>query len=107
MVWAASLQSLRPAASTSPGWSAPSSRGICPSFKGINTVLSNLKTTPSGAFHALKYRKYGQTYLADFTYRFNRRFDQRGLLATLIVDVARCKPVLEKVIWRGQADAGF
>ena len=28
-----------------------------PEFKWINTVLGNLKTTLSGAFHALKYRK--------------------------------------------------
>jgi hypothetical protein len=78
-----------------------------PEFKWINTVLGNLKTTLSGAFHALKYRKYGQTYLAAFAYRFNRRFDLRGLLATLIVDVARCKPVPEKVVRRGHAEASF
>ena len=78
-----------------------------PEFKWINTVLGNLKTTLSGAFHALKYRKYGQTYLAAFAYRFNRRFDLRGLLATLIVDVARCKPAPEKVVRRGHAEAAF
>jgi hypothetical protein len=78
-----------------------------PEFKWINTVLGNLKTTLSGAFHALKYRKYGQTYLAAFAYRFNRRFDLRGLRATLLVDVARCKPVPEKVVRRGHAEASF
>lgn len=30
-----------------------------PQFKWVNTVLGNLKTTLAGAFHALKYRKYG------------------------------------------------
>jgi hypothetical protein len=70
-------------------------------------VLGNLKTTFSGAFYALKYGKYGQTYLAPFAYRFNRRFDLRGLVATLIVDVARCKPMPEKVVRRGRAEAGF
>jgi hypothetical protein len=78
-----------------------------PEFKWINTVLGNLKTTLSGAFHALKYGKYGQTYLAAFAYRFNRRFDLRGLVATLIVDVARGKPVPEKMVRRGHAEAGF
>jgi hypothetical protein len=72
-----------------------------PEFKWINTVLGNLKTTLSGAFHALKCRKYGQTCLAAFAYRFNRRFDLRGLVATLIVYVARCKPVSGKVVRRG------
>jgi hypothetical protein len=49
-----------------------------PEFKWINTVLGNLKTTLSGAFHALKYGKYGQTYLAAFVYRFNRRLTCAG-----------------------------
>ena len=78
-----------------------------PEFKWVNTVLGNLKTTLAGAFHALKYRKYGQTYLAAFAYRFNRRFDLRGLVASLIVDLARGKPAPEKVVRRGFADAGF
>ena len=51
--------------------------------------------------------KYGQACLAAFAYRFNRRFDLRGLLATLIVDVARCMPVPEKVVRRGHAEAAF
>jgi hypothetical protein len=78
-----------------------------PEFKWINTVLGNLKTTLSGAFHALKYRKYGQTYLAAFAYRFNRRFDLRGLVATLIADVALSKQVAEIVVRQGHAEAGF
>lgn len=36
-----------------------------PDFKSVNIVLGNLKTTLlAGAFRALKYRKYGQHYLA-------------------------------------------
>ena len=53
-------------------------------------MLGNLKTTLSGAFHALKCRKYGQAYRTAFAYWFNRRFDLRGLVATLAVDVSRC-----------------
>jgi hypothetical protein len=70
-------------------------------------VLGNLKTTLSGAFHALKHRKYGQTYLAAFAYRFKRRYDVRGLVATLITDVARSKPVPEKMVRRGHAETAF
>ena len=77
-----------------------------PEFKWVNTVLGNLKTTLSGAFHALKYGKYGESYLAAFAYRFNRRFDLRGLVARLIVDVARTKPVTERLV-RAQAEAPF
>jgi ISXO2-like transposase domain/Transposase zinc-ribbon domain len=78
-----------------------------PEFKWVNTVLGNLKTTLAGAFKALKYRKYAQTYLAAFAYRFNRRFDLRGLLAHLIVDVTRSRQVPEKVVRSGHAETRF
>ena len=69
-----------------------------PEFKWVNTVLGNLKTTLAGAFHALKYRTYREHCLVACAYRFNRRFDLRGLLASLIVDVVRTKPIKEKRI---------
>jgi transposase-like protein len=77
-----------------------------PEFKWVNTVLGNLKTTLSGAFHALKYRKYADRYLAAFAYRFNRRFDLRDLVVRLIVDVARHKPFKESLV-REHAEARF
>jgi hypothetical protein len=61
----------------------------------------------SGAFKALKYRKYAQTYLGAFAYRFNHRFDLREMIATLIVDAARTKPTAKKVIRSGHAEARF
>jgi hypothetical protein len=78
-----------------------------PEFKWINTVLGNLKTMMSGAFKALKYRKYAQTYLGAFAYRFNHRFDLREMIATLIVDAVRTKPTAKKVISGGHAEARF
>ncbi len=60
-----------------------------PSVTWVNTVLGNLKTTLAGAYHTLKYRKYAEHYLAGFAYRFNRRLDLRGWVASLIVDVVR------------------
>ena len=77
-----------------------------PEFLWVNTVLGNLKTTLAGAFHAMKYSTYGDQYLAAFAYRFNRRFDLRGLAARLIVDVARTTPIKEQGI-RSHAEAGF
>jgi transposase-like protein len=77
-----------------------------PEFKWVNTVLGNLKTTLAGAYHSLKYRKYAAHYLAAFAYRFNRRFDLRDLVARLIVDVARNKPVKETVV-RAHAEAPY
>ncbi len=72
-----------------------------PDFKWVNTVLGNLKTTLAGAFHSLDYRKYAEPYLAAFCYRFNRRFDLHGLIARLVVDVARCGPIPELIV-RGE-----
>jgi len=59
-----------------------------------------------GAFHSLNYRKYAGHYLAAFAYRFNRRFDLRDLVARLIVDDVRSKPVKEMVV-RAHAEAGL
>jgi hypothetical protein len=77
-----------------------------PAFKWVNTVLGNLKTTLAGCHHALKYRQYAEHYLAAFAYRFNRRLDLRGLVAHLVVDVARAKPVQEKIV-RAHAETRF
>lgn len=77
-----------------------------PEFKWVNTVLGNLKTTLAGAYHALKYGKYAQFYLAAFAYRFNRRFDLRALVTGLLVDVANCQPIRECVV-RSHAEARF
>ena len=64
----------------------------------VNTVLGNLKTMSSGAFHAFKYPKYATGYLAAFADCLNRRFDLRGLEARLIIDVSRCKPRAQRVV---------
>jgi len=77
-----------------------------PQFKWVNTVLGNLKTSLAGTFHAFKYSKYAEHDPAAFSYRFNRRFDLRGPVARLIVDVARCKPIKEEVV-RAHAEARF
>ena len=73
----------------------------------LNTLLGNLKTMMSGAFKALKYRKYPQPYLGAFAYRLNHRFDLRDLIANLIVDAARTKPVPKKIIRGRPAEARF
>jgi len=78
-----------------------------PEFKWVNTLLGNLKTTLAGAFKALKFSKYAQAYLAAFAYRFNHRFNLRDLIATLIVDVARARPMPEKCVRGSHAEAGF
>ena len=63
-----------------------------PEFKWINTILGNLKTSLTGAYHAFDFRKYAARYLAAFCYRFNRRFDLRTLHQRLLIAAAGCAP---------------
>ncbi len=63
-----------------------------PEFHWINTVLSNLKTSLTGSYHAFAFAKYANRYLAAFAYRFNRRFDLSTLHQRLLVAAVACSP---------------
>jgi ribosomal protein L37AE/L43A len=63
-----------------------------PQLKAVNTVLGNLKTAIAGTYHAFKFVKYADRYLAEYQYRFNRRFDLRSLMQSVIRAAAHCKP---------------
>jgi hypothetical protein len=56
-----------------------------PELQRVNQVISNMKTAISGTYHAFKFRKYAPRYLAEYQYRFNRRFDLVAILPRLIV----------------------
>jgi transposase-like protein len=62
---------------------------IC--FRWVNTVLGNLKTAIRGTCHAIR-RPYVPRYLAEFQWRFNRRFDLRGMLDNLAAAAIRQAP---------------
>lgn len=63
-----------------------------PEFWAVNTVLGNLKTALSGAYHAFNYSKYAERYLGEFSYRFNRRFDLKVILVRLLHAAAQAGP---------------
>ena len=44
------------------------------------------------ACHAFDFEKYGTRYLAEFQYRFNLRFDLRGMLLRLLRAASLTKP---------------
>lgn len=69
-----------------------------PEFRRVNTVLSNLKTAISGTYHAFKFAKYAQRYLAEVQYRFNRRFDLGSILVRLVRAAALTRPRPESMI---------
>lgn len=56
-----------------------------PEFRWVNTVLGNVKTSLSGAYHAFDFGKYARRYLAAIAYRFNRRFQLKTLPERLLV----------------------
>jgi len=66
-------------------------------FKWVNTVLGNLKSSLRGTYKSNKW-KYAQRYLSEFQYRFNRRFDLRGMVDDLLQAVVTAKPIGEKVL---------
>lgn len=63
-----------------------------PEFQWVNTMLGNLKTSLAGTYHAFRFSKYGARYLAEFQYRFNRRFDLAAMLPQLIFAATMTKP---------------
>jgi hypothetical protein len=61
-----------------------------PDFRWINTVISNLKTSFSGTFHALRFEKYADLYLGAFCYRFNRRFNLAEMIGRILLATCNC-----------------
>jgi hypothetical protein len=69
----------------------------------VNTVLGNLKTGFSGAYHTFKFRKYAQRYLSTMTHRFNRRFRLEALPMSLLRAAVSVGPRPER--WLRSAEA--
>ena len=64
-----------------------------PQLHWVNTLLGNLKTSLAGTYHAFKYSKYASRYLAEFAYRFNRRYDMPAMLPKLVLAAVNAKPL--------------
>ncbi|NEV60349.1 IS1595 family transposase [Thiorhodococcus minor] len=67
-----------------------------PERKWINTILGNVKTAMKGTYHKAGPRHLPR-YLAEFSYRFNRRFDLAAMLPRLGVAAARTPPMPERL----------
>jgi hypothetical protein len=63
-----------------------------PMFHWVNTVLGNLKTSLSGAYHSFGFNQYAERYLGAIAYRFTRRFNLHALPNPLLVAAALCGP---------------
>jgi transposase-like protein len=61
-------------------------------FQWVNTMIGNIKTSMHGAYHSIN-SKHLPRYLAEFCYRFNRRFDLDELLPRFMHIALRTPPM--------------
>jgi transposase-like protein len=54
-----------------------------PEFKWVNTVIGNVKNSIRGTYHSVS-QKHLPRYLAEFCYRFNRRFNLKNITHRLL-----------------------
>jgi ISXO2-like transposase domain len=55
---------------------------LTPAFSWVNTALGNIKTAITGTYRAIR-QKHVPRYLAEFAYRFNRRYDLAAMMPRL------------------------
>ena len=62
-----------------------------PAFKWVNTVIGNVKNSIKGTYHSI-HRKHLPRYLAEFQYRFNRRFNLKSIMPRLAYMALHTQP---------------
>lgn len=99
MAWRASGPLRRRAASTSPkSWGWGRKPKDMPIFQWLNTIIVNVKTGMSGTYHASDFQKYGNRFLSEVAYRFNCRFNLKGLPKRLLIACLNCTPQPEQLL---------
>ena len=68
-----------------------------PAFRWVNTVLGNLKGNIQGVTRWVS-RVHLDRYLAEFQYRFNRRFDLKSILPRLLIAAARTPAMPQRLV---------
>jgi hypothetical protein len=63
-----------------------------PAFKWVNTALGNIKAALTGTYRAIN-SKHVPRYLAEFEYRFNRRYDLAAMIPRLAWAAVRTPPM--------------
>jgi transposase-like protein len=63
-----------------------------PAFKWVNTALGNIKAAITGTYRAIN-SKHVPRYLAEFEYRFNRRYDLAAMIPRLAWAAVRTTPM--------------
>lgn len=68
-----------------------------PEFKWVNTIIGNVKKALHGTFHAIS-QKHFSRYLAEFCYRFNRRFDLATMISRFGYVAVRTPPMPRRLL---------
>jgi hypothetical protein len=68
------------------GWSEK-----LPQFKWVNTILGNIKSAITGTYRAV--RKHADRTLAEFEWRFNRRYDLASMIPRLTFAAVTAPPM--------------
>ncbi len=66
-------------------------------FTWVNTMIGNVKNSLRGSYHSIN-PKHLPRYLAEFCYRFNRRFDMKAMISRLGYMAARTCPMPERLL---------
>lgn len=66
-------------------------------FQWLNTVLGNVKTAIRGVYHSIS-DKHVPRYLAEYCYRFNRRFNMGGMIISLLKHAMNTPPIPKKLL---------
>ena len=66
-------------------------------FRWVNTVLGNVKNALTGTYHAIR-KQHASRYLAEFEYRFNRRYDLPSMLDRLLFASVKTTPMPNRLL---------
>lgn len=73
--------------------------GEIPYFQWLSTIMGNIKSALTGTYRASR-RGYAKRYLAEYQYRFNRRFDLVKLFKNFLYKVHYTPPLSGKLLKR-------
>lgn len=68
-----------------------------PDFKWVNTMIGNVKNSIRGSYHAIS-QKHIPRYLAEFCYRFNRRFHLGEMVERFLYVAVRTGPMPQRLL---------
>ncbi len=68
-----------------------------PYFKWVNTMIGNVKNAMHGTYHAIN-QKHLPRYLAEFSFKFNHRFNLESMIMELVRIGCRTAPMPQRLL---------